>query len=343
MRCACSSSAASKVWVPRTFDETGRFASRPGGSSLTLKNVYSGIFAQYANFGWSPSSADPAPADRPLLDRWMLSRLATRRAREVDALLERYDATRGRARDHDVRRRGRRELVRAAQPRSRFYDVDTARTIAPRSRRCTRCWSSVCRLLAPFAPFRDRLDASRAHRRVGAPRTLRRAPSARPRRSRRSRRAMDAHRARSRRSDAPRARRRRSRCGSRSRALVCVAPAVDRAHRSRSCVPLLAAELNVKRVEFARSGDALVTLEAKPNFRSLGKRSARRRRWRRRRSPRFTREDLRAFEPVEPLAVTVDGETHTSSRRTIARSCVARRASSSCRRTPDSSRRSIPR
>ena len=36
-------------------------------------------------------------------------------------------------------------------------------------------------------------------------------------------------------------------------------------------LPLLAAELNVKRVELASSGDALVSLEAKPNFRSLGK------------------------------------------------------------------------
>ena len=36
-------------------------------------------------------------------------------------------------------------------------------------------------------------------------------------------------------------------------------------------IPLLAAELNVKQVEFASSGDALVTLEAKPNFRALGK------------------------------------------------------------------------
>ena len=41
-------------------------------------------------------------------------------------------------------------------------------------------------------------------------------------------------------------------------------------------VPLLAAELNVKRVEFATSGDELVTLEAKPNFRSLGKKFGKR-------------------------------------------------------------------
>ena len=37
-------------------------------------------------------------------------------------------------------------------------------------------------------------------------------------------------------------------------------------------IPLLREELNVKQVEVATSADALVTLEAKPNFRSLGKR-----------------------------------------------------------------------
>src|SRR5438105_2985605 len=40
----------------------------------------------------------------------------------------------------------------------------------------------------------------------------------------------------------------------------------------RELEPLLAAELNVKRVRWAASGDALVTLEAKANFRALGKR-----------------------------------------------------------------------
>ena len=34
---------------------------------------------------------------------------------------------------------------------------------------------------------------------------------------------------------------------------------------------MLATELNIKSIEIATSGDALVTLEAKPNFRALGK------------------------------------------------------------------------
>src|SRR4029079_7229198 len=52
--------------------------------------------------------------------------------------------------------------------------------------------------------------------------------------------------------------------------LVWVAPRVSEAWLE-PWVALLAAELNVKDVEFARSGDDLVTLDAKPNFRALGK------------------------------------------------------------------------
>ena len=46
--------ASSQVWVPRRFDES-MIRDMAGRFLLTLKNVYSGIFAQYANFGWSPS------------------------------------------------------------------------------------------------------------------------------------------------------------------------------------------------------------------------------------------------------------------------------------------------
>src|SRR5690606_20578037 len=54
--------------------------------------------------------------------------------------------------------------------------------------------------------------------------------------------------------------------------LVCVVPAGARLADIQPLAPLLAAELNVKRVEFANEADNLVTLEARANFRSLGKR-----------------------------------------------------------------------
>ena len=83
--------STSQVWIPRRFDEdvlrqtAGRFL-------VTLRNTYSGIFAQYANFGWSPSPRDPAVADRPALDRWVLSRLRGVEA-EADRLLDTYEPT----------------------------------------------------------------------------------------------------------------------------------------------------------------------------------------------------------------------------------------------------------
>jgi isoleucyl-tRNA synthetase len=51
--------------------------------------------------------------------------------------------------------------------------------------------------------------------------------------------------------------------------LQCVVPGDPSG--AESLAPLLAAELNVKRVEFVSSTDALVALEAKANFRTLGK------------------------------------------------------------------------
>jgi isoleucyl-tRNA synthetase len=52
--------------------------------------------------------------------------------------------------------------------------------------------------------------------------------------------------------------------------MVCVAPGATE-ESLLPLMPLLATELNVKRVEFVSSGDELVRLEAKPNFRTLGK------------------------------------------------------------------------
>jgi len=93
------------------------------------------------------------------------------------------------------------------------------------------------------------------------------------------------------------------------RRAVCVAPGVEQGLLDQ-LVPLLAAELNVKTVEFAKSGDALVTLRAKPNFRALGKKFGKKTPLAAAAIAVFTSDELHAFERGEPLAVTVDGETH---------------------------------
>jgi isoleucyl-tRNA synthetase len=91
--------------------------------------------------------------------------------------------------------------------------------------------------------------------------------------------------------------------------MVCVAPGVDESSLE-PLLPILAAELNVKAIELASSGDALVSLDAKPNFRALGKKFGKKTPLAAEAVTKFTSEHLRAFEHGEPLVVTVDGETH---------------------------------
>jgi len=88
-----------------------------------------------------------------------------------------------------------------------------------------------------------------------------------------------------------------------------VAPNVSEAVLAQ-LIPLLASELNVKVVEFASSGDALVTLEAKPNFRSLGKKFGKLTPLAAQAVAAFSSESLRAFERGEVLVVTVEGVSH---------------------------------
>jgi isoleucyl-tRNA synthetase len=91
-----------------------------------------------------------------------------------------------------------------------------------------------------------------------------------------------------------------------------------------SLLPILASELNVKQVEIASSGDALVTLEAKPNFRALGKKFGKKTPLAAEAVARFTSEHVRSFEQGEELFVTVDGETHAISADDLT---IVRRAS----------------
>jgi isoleucyl-tRNA synthetase len=66
----------------------------------------------------------------------------------------------------------------------------------------------------------------------------------------------------------------------------------------------------VKKVEIATSADALVSLEAKPNFRSLGKRFGKKTPLAAAAVQAFSSADLLRFERGEPLVVSVEGESH---------------------------------
>jgi isoleucyl-tRNA synthetase len=296
--------ASSQVWLPRRFDES-LIRETVGRFLLTLKNVYSGIFATYANFGWTPSLDDPAPDDRPAIDRWALSRLSSVEQR-CDALLRDYQAT---------------HAVNAVMDffmddvsnwyvrlnRHRFYDVDTADNRAAFAT-LHEILSVTCRLLAPFAPFvsdwiHNELTGESVHV----------APYVRTQPTRIDpdlERAMDDVRAL-----ATLGRAAREEAGIKVRqplvSMLCVLPGHDAGASLRELVPLLASELNVKRIDFASSADDFVTLEAKPNYRTLGKKFAKETPAAAALVARLDSDALMKFERGEPLTIATATQSHT--------------------------------
>ncbi|HEX5577365.1 MAG TPA: class I tRNA ligase family protein, partial [Gemmatimonadaceae bacterium] len=298
---------SSHVWVPRKFDETA-IRERSGRFLLTLKNVYSGIFALYANFGWEPGDADPPPSRRPLIDRWILSRLATVE-NEADQALERYDATSA-ARavmtffDEDVSK----WYVRLN--RHRFYDVDGEDNRAAFAT-LREVLIVTCRLLAPFAPFlSDWIHQEITGDSVHMASYVR--PDAEPRDASLEG-AMEHIRTLS-----TLGRAAREEAGVKVRQplsrMVCVVPETAAQRKGSEgeitqLVHLLAGELNVKQVSFLSSADDLVSLEAKANFRSLGKKFGKDTPMAATAVAALSSEALLAFERGEPLAVSVGNES----------------------------------
>jgi isoleucyl-tRNA synthetase len=201
--------------------------------------------------------------------------------------------------DEDVSKR----YVR--QCRARFYDVTTDDNRAAFAT-LHEVLVVVCRLLAPFAPFvTDWLHRELAGESVHLASYVR--DDALPPDA-----ALETRMA-SVRTLATLGRAAREQAGINVRQplsrLVCVAPKMSEASLA-PLLPILASELNVKRVEVATSADALVTLEAKPNFRLLGKKFGKQTPLAAEAVSRFTSEHLREFEHGKPLVVTVDGDTH---------------------------------
>jgi isoleucyl-tRNA synthetase len=299
--------ASSQVWVPRRFDESA-IRDTAGRFLLTFKNVYSGIFALYANFGWEPSDRDPAVANRPAIDKWILSRLATVE-READAALEDYDAFTA-ARlvmtffVDDVSN----WYVRLN--RARFYDVDDNDNRAAFAT-LHEVLAVTCRLLAPFAPFiTDWVHKELTGESVHLASYVR---EKRPETDQSLERAMEHIRmlstlGRAAREDAGvKVRQPLSR-------MVCVVPQIPAQGDEAMAilpglVPLLAGELNVKQVSFLSSADDLVKLEAKANFRSLGKKFGKDTPLAAQAVAALQSDALMAFERGEPLAISVGNES----------------------------------
>jgi isoleucyl-tRNA synthetase len=246
---------------------------------LTLWNVYA-FFVTYANADEvDAGNVDVPREERPLLDRWILSRLA-RTTAEARRQLDRYDATgagRRIARFVDdlsnwyVRRSRRRFWDPAGSPEGAAGDKASA------YRTLHECLTDVARLLAPFTPFvAEEIWGNLAAGRRGDPESVHLAdyPEADPE-------AVD-----DRLDAAMQAARDIVSLGRmvRSRARVKVRQPLIRAvvhyagdHDAlRPLLDVIADELNVREVAFAETAEQLAGWRAKPNFRSLGPRLGRR-------------------------------------------------------------------
>ena len=319
--------ASSQVWTPRRFDESA-IRQTTAQFLLTLKNVYSGIFAEYANFGWEPSGLDPAPAARRPIDRWILSRLALVE-RETDSLLERYEPTlAARAVMDFVVDDVSNWYVRLNRPR--FYDVDTDDNRAAFAT-LHEVLAVTCRLLAPFAPFiTDWMHTELTGASVHLATYARENPGER---DLALESAMEHIRALS-----TLGRAAREEAGVKVRqplsGMMCVVPDAERVaggtraqatpQEIEALVPLLKEELNVRDVSFLSSADELVTLEAKPNYRTLGKKFGKETPVAAQAVAALTSERLLAFERGEPLTITVGDDTRGLDPEDLA---IVRRAS----------------
>jgi isoleucyl-tRNA synthetase len=141
--------SVSSPWYPRRFsaemvgDVVRRFL-------LTLWNTYS-FFTVYANIDRFDPSLEPVPlAERPLLDRWLISELNKLIATVTDGL-EDYDAT-GSARaiqdfvdelSNWYVRRSRRRFWKSSHDRDKLAAYHTLH----------ECLTALAKLLAPFTPF----------------------------------------------------------------------------------------------------------------------------------------------------------------------------------------------
>ncbi len=269
----------SNPWVPKRFDPDGvQEAARKFFD--TLANTYR-FFALYASIeGWAPSAADPAPGERPILDRWLRSRLDGLTA-DVGADLDAYQPTRAYRRVIDFVDELSNWYVRRS--RSRFWGNTDAADTRAAFRTLHEALVAVARLVAPVTPF----IADWLHRALtGASVHLERFPAADAAfRDVELEAEMEA-----------------------ARTLVSLGRAAREAVKIRVRQPLgrlqavvpegrslrpevldaVRDELNVKEVSFVSSSAGLVRLEARPNFRALG--------------PRFGKQTNAAAEAIRALS-----------------------------------------
>ncbi|HEX5724161.1 MAG TPA: DUF5915 domain-containing protein, partial [Longimicrobiaceae bacterium] len=297
--------SVSQPWIPKRYDPRGvREVQRK--TFDTFRETYR-FFALYAGLeGWRPGGGgDPPPAERAVLDRWLLSRLASL-AGEVTERLEEYDFTGA------VRTVGEfvvDDLSNWYVRRSRDRFRGTADSADTRAAFATlhQALVTVSRLMAPVAPF----VSDWVHRALLGPEEsvhLADFPAPDPaRRDQALERAMEAVRTLS---TLGRAARDEVKVRVRQplpRVLAVVPPGYE---VSEELLGILSDELNVKAVEFMAAAETLVTFSARPNFKAIGARFGAHTQAVAAFVRGLSSERLAAFRRGEPLEVELDGARH---------------------------------
>ncbi len=283
----------SQVWLPKRFDAR-QIPELAGGFLNSVRNTYS-FFQLYAG-DWRAESAPSPPEKRPLVDRWLLARL-DHVVGDVRQAWSSYDVTAGvRAIAEFVADDLSNWYVRVNRPR--FWAPDRAADEAALAT-LAEALTTTARLLGPLTPFLS----DWLHRALtGASVHLERFPMDQGRRAPELLTAMDAVR---RLASLARAAREAKNLRVRqpvARIRVAVPTAVMGPVLA-DLLDILVAEVNAKAVEVVESDHELVSLQGKPNFRTLGKRYGKE-------TPRaaeavsqLTADALRTLERGEPVRV----------------------------------------
>jgi isoleucyl-tRNA synthetase len=292
----------SQPWVPKRFDPAalGESARR---TFDTLANTYR-FFALYANLeGWAPSAQDPPVEERAVLDRWVLSRLATLTG-YIEGEMREYEITRAtRAIGDFVVDDLSNWYVRRS--RDRFWGSADAADTRAAFRTLHDVLTTLARLLAPVTPFladwlERALTGGSVHLRSYPD------PGAFPR-DERLETGMRWTRVLAR---LGRAARERVRIRVRQPLGTIRAVVPDADTITEELLVVLRDELNVKTVQFLQGADALVSLRATPRFRELGKRFGGRTQEAAGKIRELDTGALRALRGGTPVAIEVGGERY---------------------------------
>lgn len=291
---------SSNPWVPKRYDPEG-VGEAARKFFDTLFNTYR-FFTLYADVeGWAPSDQDPEPDQRPLLDRWLVSRLETV-VGEVQGEIEAYQLTRAyRVLGDFVVEDLSNWYVRRS--RARFWGNDDPADMRAAFRTLWDALRTVTLLAAPVVPF----SADWLHRALtGKTVHLERFPRAGAR-DEELEADMDAARMLV---SLGRAAREEVRIRVRQPLKLVEAVVPGGRALSGDVLEVVRDELNVKEVRFLSSSADLVALSAKPNYRALGSRFGKQTNDAANAIRALDEDRIRAFQRGETVEIEVGGERH---------------------------------